>query len=174
MLIRKLYIICVFLFAGLKGMSQKQKGHCTCNLSGLSQPIAGKYELVKIHELEFQCHCYDYGLSVASVTDSVVHAIATGSILTVFDIEGEVTVVIKNGSCFTSYSGFRKAFVQKGDSVASGQMLATLNQNDKKMYQLNIQLLSAKAKVLDPVSCLGSLLKKGSSGETTKESEKLN
>lgn len=148
--------------SGLQGMAQKKEAVCTCNLTSLSQPITGQYELALLPDsfgTSGPCRFTNVpSLVLHSATDSIIPAIASGTVLTVFDVEDEKVVLVKTGTCSIAYLGLRNAFVEKGASVSSGQALGKMILNDKNHYELEIQLIGADAKVLNPESCLGRLL----------------
>lgn len=69
------------------------------------------------------------GLTLETENNASVKAVYEGDITSVFDVDGNWTVMIRHGKYFTVYSGLATISVSKGHKVATGQILGRASAN---------------------------------------------
>jgi septal ring factor EnvC (AmiA/AmiB activator) len=89
------------------------------------------------------------GLTLETEPGAVVRAVYEGEVSRIFDIEGNWTVLVRHGKYFTVYSNLSAVSVQKGQQIATGQMVGRAAANQDGNGEIEF-LLMVENKNLDP------------------------
>ncbi len=89
------------------------------------------------------------GLTLETEPGAVVRAVYEGEVSRIFDIEGNWTVLVRHGKYFTVYSNLSAVSVQKGQQIATGQMVGRAAANQDGYGEIEF-LLMVENKNLDP------------------------
>jgi septal ring factor EnvC (AmiA/AmiB activator) len=91
------------------------------------------------------------GLTLETVAGAPVKAIFEGEISSVFDVEGNWSIMVRHGKYFSVYGNLATAAVKKGQTVTAGQVLGTAASNSDGNGEIEFILMQEK-KNLDPES----------------------
>jgi murein hydrolase activator len=91
------------------------------------------------------------GITLETEPGAPVRAIFEGEISSVFDVEGNWSVMIRHGKYFTVYSNLATANVKKGQIIGAGQVLGTAANNGDGSGEIEFILMQERRN-LDPES----------------------
>jgi septal ring factor EnvC (AmiA/AmiB activator) len=91
------------------------------------------------------------GLTLETEVGAPVKAVFEGEVSSVFDVEGNWSIMIRHGKYFTVYSNLANVSVKKGQAVTAGQVLGTAANNGDGSGEIEFILMQER-KNLDPES----------------------
>lgn len=91
----------------------------------------------------------NYGLTIESEIGADVKAIFDGEVLSIFDVDGQSTVMITHGKHYTTYSNLQKITVVKGQKIEVGELIGKSGANDYGKGQV-IFMITNDSGNLDP------------------------
>lgn len=96
---------------------------------------------------------FNYGLTLITVKDAVVKAVADGTVIDIFDVEGAMAVLVQHGRYYSLYGNLQQVMVHKGDPVMLQQALGKAGVNNSNNGEVEFMILSDKSNV-DPAQWL--------------------
>jgi murein hydrolase activator len=122
----------------------KSKGNLTWPMAGRVTERYGKYKVPGTN-----LYGINYGLTIESEIGAEVKAIFDGEVLSVFDVDGQTTVMITHGKHYTTYCNLQKITVVKGQKIEAGDLIGKSGANDYGKGQL-IFMITNDSGNLDP------------------------
>ena len=120
------------------------------NKGRLSWPI--DKGIIKVHFGYFKINGVIFdnpGLTLETDADGAIKVIFEGRISSVFDVEGNWTVIVQHGKYFTVYSNLATVVVSKNEQVTAGQLLGKAAANAYGNGEIEFLLLQER-KNIDP------------------------
>ena len=97
---------------------------------------------------------YNPGLTLETYPEATVKAVAEGEVTSIFDIDGNMAIIISHGKFSTTYSNLTDIEVSKGQTIAAGQVLGKAVTNSRGNGEIEFVVMSTpenkKPKNLNP------------------------
>ena len=120
------------------------------NKGRLSWPI--DKGIIKVHFGYFKINGVTFdnpGLTLETDADGAIKVVFEGRVSSVFDVEGNWTVIVQHGKYFTVYSNLATVVVSKNEQVTAGQLLGKAAANAYGNGEIEFLLLQER-KNIDP------------------------
>ena len=110
--------------------------------------------LVKIHFGPYKIPGMDVignnpGLTLATDPNAEVKAVYEGEVLSVFNVEGNRSVMVRHGQYFTVYANLASVVVSKNDKITAGQMIGVADNTSDGKGEIEFILMKEKIN-MDP------------------------
>lgn len=103
----------------------KSKGNLIWPVEGRISEGYGKYRVPGT-----SLYGTNYGITIESEKGADVKAIFEGEVFSVFDVDGQSTVMITHGKHYTTYSNLQKITVVTGQKIEAGKLIGKSGVND--------------------------------------------
>lgn len=105
---------------------------------------------------------YNPGLTLETDPEATVKAVAEGEVTSIFDIDGNMAVIISHGNFSTTYSNLSDVEVSRGQTITAGQVLGKAVTNRKGNGEIEFVVMAtpenSKTRNLDPEPLLKKIL----------------
>ncbi|MFT3826963.1 MAG: peptidoglycan DD-metalloendopeptidase family protein [Chitinophagaceae bacterium] len=89
---------------------------------------------------------FNYGITLAMEKGASVKAVADGVVYSVFDVDGDIAVMIQHGNYYTVYGHLQQATVTEGTTITTGQAIGSAASKDDKS-EVEFMILQGKVNV---------------------------